>query len=143
LEDETGEQLRKVGNEFGATTGRPRRCGWMDLVALEYACILNGVTQIVMTKADVLDAFDELKICTKYRINGEETRQVPFQMTHAPIGAHYESFKGWSQETSQIKTSDALPEQMKSYISFINQNLPAKVHYISNGPGRDQLIRLS
>src|SRR3954463_1953388 len=80
LEDETGEKLRKIGSEFGATTGRPRRCGWMDLVALRFACMLNGVTQLVITKADVLDAFDELNICTAYQINGKRTNEIPFQM---------------------------------------------------------------
>src|SRR5438309_1199521 len=84
LEDETGEKLRRVGSEFGATTGRPRRCGWMDLVALQYACMLNGVTQLVITKADVLDAFDTLEICTSYKINGKETAEIPFQMTNSP-----------------------------------------------------------
>jgi len=142
LEDETGEQLRKIGHEFGATTGRPRRCGWMDLVALQYACMLNGVTQIVMTKADVLDAFDQLNICTSYSVNGKETRQVPFQMTQCRIEPHYEAFKGWKQETSQIKEMSGLPHEMKSYIEFINRNLGVGVKYISNGPGRDQIVKV-
>lgn len=142
LENETGERLRKIGNEFGATTGRPRRCGWMDLVALQYACMLNGVTQLVMTKADVLDAFDELSICTSYKINGKETSEVPFQMNNCVIEPQYKSFKGWKMESSSIKAADHLPEAMKSYIEFINQNLSAKVHYVSNGPGRDQIIKI-
>ena len=142
LEDETGEKLRKVGNEFGATTGRPRRCGWMDLVALNYACMLNGVTQIVMTKADVLDAFEELKICTSYKVNGKETDQIPFQMTQCKIEPQYQSFKGWKQETSQIKEAGKLPDEMRSYIEFINNNLQANVCYISNGPGREQIIKV-
>ncbi len=142
LDNETGEQLRKIGSEFGATTGRPRRCGWMDLVALQYACMLNGVTQVVMTKADVLDAFEELKICTKYRINGKETDQVPFQMTHSAIDPVYSSFEGWKTETSGIRKTEGLPSPMKSYIEFINKNLSAKVHYISNGPGRDQIVKI-
>src|SRR5687767_3934862 len=81
LEDETGELLRKTGHEFGATTGRPRRCGWIDLVALKFACMVNGVTKLIMTKADVLDAFDELSVCTSYLVNGNKTDQVPYQMT--------------------------------------------------------------
>jgi adenylosuccinate synthase len=141
LENETGELLRKTGSEFGATTGRPRRCGWMDLVALQYACMLNGVTQIVMTKADVLDVFDELQICTSYKINGEEVNQIPFQMTHSKIEPVYKSFKGWSIDTTSIKETAALPEAMKRYVDFINNHLQAKVHYISNGPGRDQIIK--
>jgi adenylosuccinate synthase len=79
-DNETGEALRKTGNEFGATTGRPRRCGWIDLVALQFACMINGVTKIVMTKADVLDAFKELEVCTAYKLNGKESREIPFQM---------------------------------------------------------------
>lgn len=142
LEDETGDKLRKIGNEFGATTGRPRRCGWMDLVALQFACMLNGVTQVVMTKADVLDAFEELKICTSYRINGKETSEIPFQMTQAAIEPQYRSFPGWMRESSLLKDSAALPAEMKSYMDFINKNLSAQVRYISNGPGRDQIIKI-
>ncbi len=142
LEDETGEKLRKVGSEFGATTGRPRRCGWMDAVALRYACMLNGVTQIVMTKADVLDAFDELKVCTSYKTAGKETGAIPFQMTHAPIEPVYQSFKGWNCDSTALKEAANLPTEMKDYIAFINQTLGADVKYISNGPGRDQLIKI-
>jgi len=143
LNDETGERLRAVGHEFGATTGRPRRCGWMDLVALQYACMLNGVTQLVITKADVLDAFEELKMCTAYRINGEETKEIPFQMTNSPIEPLYTSFPGWQTESSGVRTGTALPEAMQKYIDFINTSLTAKVAYISNGPGRDQLIKIN
>jgi adenylosuccinate synthase len=142
LENETGEKLRKIGHEFGATTGRPRRCGWMDLVALNYACMLNGVTQIVMTKADVLDAFEELEICTSYNVNGKESKQVPFQMTQCRIEPNYQTFKGWKMDTTQIKLVKDLPGEMNTYIDFINSNLQAKVHYISNGPGRDQIVKL-
>jgi adenylosuccinate synthase len=142
LENETGEKLRQIGSEFGATTGRPRRCGWMDLVALQYACMLNGVTQLVITKADVLDAFDELNICTSYKVNGKETSEIPFQMTHAKVEPQYKSFRGWKMESSQIKDAANLPDAMKSYIDFINKNLSAKVHYISNGPGRDQIVKI-
>lgn len=142
LEDETGEKLRKIGNEFGATTGRPRRCGWMDLVALQYACMLNGVTQLVITKADVLDAFGELSVCTSYKINGKETSEVPFQMSNASIEPQYQNFPGWKSESSQIKDEKNLPDAMKSYINFINNNLTARVKYISNGPGRDQIVKI-
>lgn len=142
LHDATGERLREVGNEFGATTGRPRRCGWMDLVALDYACMLNGVTQLVITKADVLDAFDELQICTGYRISGQETDQVPFQMMHAPIEPVYQAFPGWKTDSAGLKEAAQLPAPMQSYVDFINDQLGVKVHYISNGPGRDQIIRM-
>ena len=142
LENETGEKLRKVGSEFGATTGRPRRCGWMDLVALHYACMLNGCTQIVMTKADVLDAFETLEVCTAYKVGGKETAEVPFQMTHAEIEPVYQSLKGWNTDSSGIKKSEDLPVEMKEYVAFLNKALPCEVKYISNGPGRDQIIKI-
>lgn len=140
LNDETGELLRKVGNEFGATTGRPRRCGWIDLVALNFACMVNGVTQLVMTKSDVLDSFADLNICTSYKVNGKNSNQIPFQMTRVDIEPQYRKFEGWQTDISAIKTFEALPQAMKEYISFINNTLGVKVHYISNGPGRDQII---
>jgi adenylosuccinate synthase len=142
LEDETGEKLRKIGNEFGATTGRPRRCGWMDLVALHYACMLNGCTQIVMTKADVLDPFEELQVCTSYQIGGRQTKEIPFQMTHSKIEPVYEAFKGWNTNSSAMKEASELPAEMKDYVSFLNKALPCEVTYISNGPGREQIIKI-
>lgn len=142
LHDATGEELRRIGNEFGATTGRPRRCGWIDLVALNFACMVNGVTKLVMTKADVLDAFDELKVCTSYVVNGQQTTEVPFQMTRVAIEPELKSFKGWKQDVTALKSASQLPEVMKQYVSFINEYLGVKVAYISNGPGRDQLIEI-
>jgi adenylosuccinate synthase len=141
LHDETGERLRKIGNEFGATTGRPRRCGWMDLVALNYACIINGVTSIVMTKADVLDAFEELELCTAYTINGKESQQVPYQMVGTSITPVYKKFEGWKKDTSVIKESLALPSAMQNYVKFITDYLKTPVSFISNGPGRDQIVK--
>jgi adenylosuccinate synthase len=143
LEDATGEELRKIGNEFGATTGRPRRCGWMDLIALKFACMINGVTQIVMTKADVLDAFDKLSVCTSYNVDGKETTQIPFQMTWNKIVPQYQQFKGWSRDISKLTMEGELPVEMKEYVQFINQSLGVPIRYISNGPGRDQLIKIS
>ena len=140
LEDATGEELRKVGNEFGATTGRPRRCGWIDGVALKFACMINGVTKIVMTKADVLDAFSELKICTAYKVNGETTNEIPFQMNRLKIEPQLQSFAGWKTDITAVKKFDNLPEKMREYVQFINKYLGVKIAYISNGPGRDQLI---
>ncbi len=142
LNDVMGEELRRIGNEFGATTGRPRRCGWIDLVALNFACMVNGVTKLVMTKADVLDAFDELKVCTSYVVNGEKTAQVPFQMTRVAIEPEWKSFKGWKQDVSGLKSAAQLPAVMTDYVGFINDYLGVKVAYISNGPGRDQLIEI-
>src|SRR6476469_7175267 len=109
LNDTIGEELRKIGSEFGATTGRPRRCGWIDLVALKYTCMINGVTQVVMTKADVLDAFEELNVCTAYKINGEQSDKVPFQLTHVKVEPEYKSFEGWNCESTALKTGDKLP----------------------------------
>jgi adenylosuccinate synthase len=142
LHDATGEELRRIGSEFGATTGRPRRCGWIDLVALNFACMINGVTKLVMTKADVLDAFEELKVCTSYSVNGTKTTEVPFQMTKVAIEPEWKAFKGWSQDTSAMKSPDQLPAVMKQYIAYINDYLGVKVAYVSNGPGRDQLIEI-
>lgn len=143
LENEKGEELRKTGNEFGATTGRPRRCGWMDLVALHFACMINGVTKIVMTKADVLDAFPELEICTDYEVDGRLTREVPFQMDRSKPAPVFRRFAGWNQPTSQVKSFTDLPETMKEYVKFINEYLGVEIRYISNGPGREQLITVN
>lgn len=140
LLDDTGELLRKVGNEFGATTGRPRRCGWIDLVALQFACMINGVTQIVMTKADVLDGFEELNMCQQYQINGKATSVVPYQMMKTEIEPLYTSVPGWKTDISGLKSFDQLPGGMKEYIRQINAFLGVPVRYISNGPGRDQII---
>ena len=142
LEDETGEQLRKTGNEFGATTGRPRRCGWIDLVALRFACMINGVTKIVMTKADVLDAFKELQVCTGYTVGGKETMEIPFQMDRQKPLPVYKNFSGWNTPASSARHFADLPQTMKTYVNFINEYLGVSIQYISNGPGRDQLIRV-
>ncbi|MEO6894241.1 MAG: adenylosuccinate synthase [Ginsengibacter sp.] len=140
LHDEMGELIRKNGNEFGSTTGRPRRCGWIDLVALNFACMINGVTQLVMTKADVLDTLDVLKLCNKYSINGKETSQVPFQMEGTSIEPLYKEFTGWNSDITAIKDFKNLPSEMDTYINYINSTLGIPVKYISNGPGTDQII---
>ena len=140
LENETGVELRKIGNEFGATTGRPRRCGWVDLVALNFACMINGVTKIVMTKADVLDSFKELQVCTEYKINGKTSREIPFQLERSKPEPVFKAFPGWNIDTSAAKTYADLPDTMKTYVNFINEYLGVKVSYISNGPGRDQIV---
>lgn len=140
LHDETGELIRKTGSEFGATTGRPRRCGWIDLVALNFACMINGVTQIIMTKSDILDNLDELKVCNAYNINGEDKSYVPFQMNKVAIDPVYKSFEGWKTDISQMTSYDQLPAQMKTYIEYLNKFLGVPVKYISNGPGRDQIV---
>ena len=142
LFDETGDELRKIGSEFGATTGRPRRCGWIDLIALQYACMINGVTKIVMTKADVLDSFEKLNMCTSYQINGEETKEVPFAISKVKIEPVYQTFDGWNIDTTAIKQSNNLPKKMIEYVGFINEFVGAPVKYVSNGPGREQIVSL-
>ncbi len=142
LENDEGQKLRDIGNEYGATTGRPRRCGWMDLVALQYACMIDGVTKIVMTKSDVLDEFETLSICTAYNVNGRETTEMPFRLDQLNVEPVYKSFEGWHTNISSIKSFDALPEKMKTYISFIDQFLGVTVQFISNGPEREQLIEV-
>ncbi|TAE14236.1 MAG: adenylosuccinate synthase [Bacteroidetes bacterium] len=142
LHDATGEELRKLGSEFGATTGRPRRCGWIDLVALKYTCMVNGVTKIVMTKADVLDSFDTLHMATAYQIHGNTVQEVPYQMNKLPIEPVYQAFAGWKCDTTTIQQPDNMPQEMKQYIAFINNYLQTPIAYVSNGPGRDQIISL-
>ena len=143
LEDATGEELRKIGNEFGATTGRPRRCGWIDLVALKFACMINGVTKIVMTKADVLDTFEQLNVCTAYLADGKQTVEIPFSLTGINLQPVYQGFPGWKIDSSKLKDEKEIPVPMQHYVNFINQYLGVKVKYISNGPGRDQIISLA
>lgn len=142
LDDATGEELRRIGNEFGATTGRPRRCGWIDLVALKYTCMLNGVTQVIMTKADVLDSFKELQVCTAYTTPAGVTEEVPFQMNGMPIEPVYRAFEGWHTDCSKLSSAEALHPNMTRYIDFINNYIGAPVKYVSNGPGREQIITL-
>jgi adenylosuccinate synthase len=140
LENATGEELRRLGSEFGATTGRPRRCGWIDLVALKYACMINGVTKVIMTKADILDNFKELEVCTAYKIEGKETEEVPFQMMYQPVEPVWKHFSGWNCNTIAAKTAAELPVKMTEYVQFINQYIGVNVSHISNGPGRDQIV---
>lgn len=142
LFDTTGDELRRVGSEFGATTGRPRRCGWIDLVALKFACMINGITQIVMTKADVLDSFADLQVCTAYIVGGKETQEIPFEISKVKIDPVYKAFKGWSHPTAECRTAEDFPEQMNTYLAYINEYLGVEVKYVSNGPGRDQIVTI-
>ncbi len=142
LHDATGDFLRNTGNEFGSTTGRPRRCGWIDLVALRFACMINGITQIVMTKADILDNLEELKVCNAYRINDSEVSEIPFQMSGMDIEPVYKTFEGWNTNITTVDSFGDLPKKMGVYIDYINEYLKVPVNYISNGPGRDQLVKV-
>ena len=143
LEDETGEALRKAGNEFGATTGRPRRCGWIDLVALRYAVMLSGVTKLIMTKTDVLDEFNPIKAAVAYNIEGKETKEFPYDVCDAAISPVYESFAGWDRPISVCTTYQETPQVFKDYCRYIEQYLETKIAYVSNGTGRDQLLKIS
>ncbi|RYY50104.1 MAG: adenylosuccinate synthase [Chitinophagaceae bacterium] len=140
LLDETGDFLRNAGNEFGSTTGRPRRCGWIDGVALQFACMINGVTQLVMTKADILDGLTELKVCHGYKVDGEEKNFVPFQMNRVNIEPQYKSFEGWKTDITAIGDYSSMPPAMNTYIDYLNDLIKVPVKYISNGPGRDQIV---
>ena len=116
---------------------------WLDnLVALKYTCMINGVTQVVMTKADVLDSFEELNVCTAYKVNGELTQEVPYQMSKVKIEPIYKGYKGWNTDTTKITDAASLPANMSTYIEFINQYINTPVKYVSNGPGREQIVTL-
>ncbi len=136
---ETGEELRQKGFEFGATTGRPRRTGWLDLVALKYAIMLNGITNLIMMKADVLDTFDTIKIATAYKVNGVETNQVPYD-TYAEIEPVYKEFKGWKKDLTSIRKEEELPFDFMNYVRFIEKELGLPISIISLGPDREQTI---
>lgn len=142
LDNEDGQRLRDIGKEYGAVTGRPRRCGWIDLVALDFACMINGVTQLVMTKADVLDHFEKLEVCSAYSLEGKEIREVPLRLDLAPYQPVFEAFDGWHTDISRATAYDTLPEKMQHYIRFIDTYLGVPVKYISNGPEREQLIKI-
>ena len=139
LFDTTGETLRKQGNEYGATTGRPRRCGWLDLVALKYALMINGVTDIALTKADVMSNFETINICTAYKVNGELTTKMPTD-NDAEIEPVYTPLKGWMQDISQCKSYEELPQTFKDYIRFIEEETHTPISIVSVGPDRDATI---
>lgn len=139
LFDETGENLRKLGFEFGAVTGRPRRCGWIDLVALRYAIMLNGVTQLIMMKSDVLDSFTEIKACVAYKVNGKETSDFPYNV-EKDVEPVYKTFGGWQTDMSGMRKEKEFPEKFKQYVSFLEEYLKIPIKIISLGPDREQTI---
>jgi len=142
LFDKNGKRMAKVGNEFGATTGRPRRCGWLDLVALKYAVQVNGVTDLMMMKADVLSGFETLKVCTAYHYNGEEISHLPYNLSAEDLKPVYQEFKGWKEDITKVESYDALPQNLKDYISFIENFVDVKVKIVSVGPDRKETIML-
>ena len=141
LSDETGEQLRKNGAEFGATTGRPRRCGWLDLPALKYAIMVCGATKLYMMKADVLSGFDEIKVCTHYKDkSGALTSQIPYDLDEEGLEPVYESFAGWSEDLTEMTAIDQLPSQLNEYINFIETKVNVPIEIVSIGPDRSQTL---
>jgi adenylosuccinate synthase len=140
LEDEMGEKLRKNGNEFGATTGRPRRCGWIDLPALKYTSMLTGLTKLIITKIDVLNDFDSINACTRYLHNGKETNELPYDIVNDKIYPVYDSFEGWNTSLADATDFDLLPANAKKYLDFIENYLGVPISLISNAPDREKMI---
>jgi adenylosuccinate synthase len=138
LNDQTGSLLREIGHEFGATTGRPRRCGWLDLPALKYAIMINGVTRLFMTKSDVMSGFSSVKVCTSYLSEGKECLEIPFD--NSPVVPVYTELPGWDGDISGIREFARLPETLKQYIKFIEDQTGVPVTMVSVGPDREETI---
>ncbi len=140
LFDEYGTQMSKVGNEFGATTGRPRRCGWLDLVALKYACKINGVTKLMMMKTDVLTGFDKVLVCTAYKYRGSTINHLPFDLSDESLRPVYSEFEGWSEDLRKMNNIKQLPKNLNKYIGFLEDELKIPIVIISVGPDRKETI---
>ncbi|HSF55401.1 MAG TPA: adenylosuccinate synthase [Algoriphagus sp.] len=141
LFDATGEAMRKEGNEFGSTTGRPRRCGWLDLPALKYSIMINGVTQLFMMKADVLNIFEEIKVCTEYVLpTGEKINRLSFEITDLDVQPIYKTMKGWHCSLADVRSYDEFPTELKEYVSFLESELNVPIKLVSVGPDRVQTI---
>jgi adenylosuccinate synthase len=140
LFDETGETIQAQGHEFGATTGRPRRCGWLDLPALKYAIDVNGVTELMMMKADVLSGIGNLKVCTAYRYKGEVIEHLPYKLEEDLIEPIFTEVPGWDEDLTKMTSEDEFPESFKSYIDYIEKEVGVPISLISVGPDRAQTI---
>jgi len=140
LFNDEGEKLRAIGHEFGATTGRPRRCGWIDIPQLKYTIMLSGVTQIVVTKLDVLNEFEEIKVATAYKVDGSETTELPFDINREDVEPVYVSHKGWNQDLDEVKSLDQLPSTAKDYINQLQNYLGVPISMVSTGPERRKLL---
>ena len=141
LLDETGEKLRKIGSEYGATTGRPRRCGWFDAFLVKYSTMINGIEEAAITKLDVLSSFEEIKVCTGYKLNGKILKSYPTDVQRlSEVTPVYETFKGWNKDLSQIKSYSELPSEAKEYLEFIANHTGIKITIVSVGPKREQTI---
>lgn len=139
LFDETGDLMRKNGNEFGSVTGRPRRCGWVDLVALKYAVMVNGVTQLIMMKSDVMDAFETIKACVAYKINDVITEEFPYSI-EGDIEPVYAELPGWQTDMTKMQSEDEFPEEFNAYLNFLKEELEVPIKIVSVGPDRAQTI---
>ena len=139
LFDETGENLRQIGHEYGATTGRPRRCGWLDLVALKYAVMMNGVSELIMMKADVLNCFKTIRVCTAYEIGGQRVDWFPFE-SGKEVTPVYQDFPGWDCDICSVRDYADFPQQLKDYIAFIEEQTHCPVRIISVGPDRKEIV---
>lgn len=140
LFDETGKLIRDLGHEYGAVTGRERRCGWIDLVALRYAIMINGVTQLIMMKSDVLDTFDKIYACTAYRIGGKTVTDFPFSLEQQDVEPVYKEIPGWKTDMTAMKSEDEFPARFKDYIEFLEKELATPITIVSIGPDREQTI---
>jgi len=140
LFDTDGETMGRVGNEFGATTGRPRRCGWLDLVALKYAVQINGVTELMMMKADVLSGFEKIKVCTAYNYKGEEVSHLPYNIEEENVSPIYTELDGWKKDLTGLTDASELPESLMSYIEYLEKELEVPIKIVSVGPDRTQTI---
>jgi adenylosuccinate synthase len=136
-----GDRLRDLGKEYGATTGRPRRCGWLDLVALKYSLMLNGVTQLIMTKTDVLDTYDTIRVATAYSVDGEITDRMPFDLD-ADVKPIFTEMEGWNTDLTGIRSKEQFPVELRNYILFLEKELKVPVKYVSVGPDREQIIEM-
>ncbi|GLB53698.1 adenylosuccinate synthetase [Neptunitalea chrysea] len=140
LFDEVGEKMAKIGNEFGAVTGRPRRCGWLDLIALKYAVQVNGVTQLMMMKSDVLSGFETLNVCTAYEYKGETIDHLPYNIEEENVTPIYTELKGWNADLTKMTSADQLPKELTDYIEFLEKELEVPIKIVSVGPDRTQTI---
>ena len=140
LDNELGELIRKEGSEFGATTGRPRRCGWLDLVQMRYAIMINGVTELSMMKSDILSIFNKIKVCTHYLVNGEKVSDFPFDVNDIDIIPFYEEIDGWNCDLTKLSDYKDAPQELKNYVSYLEKQLRVPINVISVGPDRTQTL---
>jgi len=140
LDNELGELIRKEGSEFGATTGRPRRCGWLDLVQMRYAIMINGVTELSMMKSDILSIFNKIKVCTHYLVNGEKVSDFPFDVNDIEIIPFYEEIAGWNCDLTKLRDYKDAPQELKNYVSYLEKQLRVPINVISVGPDRTQTL---